>query len=144
MKPVATLYRLSKQTGGDRVFFMVQLHKLDRKYNAAEKKVNQEISRLSERLQAVTEVKPTVHVTQFSLERTINPNFSNYEGLESTPVTGHIKAPILHLKINDERGIEYPDGADDKKRDLHKHRRMPYPICLSQEGINYPERTYYQ
>ncbi|KAH3768342.1 hypothetical protein DPMN_169554 [Dreissena polymorpha] len=63
---------------------------------------------------------------------------------EHRTITGHIKAPILQLKFNDERGIDCPDDADDKKMDLHKHRSMPSPIHPSQLGIEYPERAYYQ
>ncbi|KAH3803107.1 hypothetical protein DPMN_156807 [Dreissena polymorpha] len=107
VKSVATSQRSSNHTGGDRVSIM------DSRYKAMEEQINLEISRLSERLHAVPEVKPKLHVEQSSSEKTINPNVSNHEGLLSTPLTGHCKAPILKLKFYDE--------ANYKKMELHKH-----------------------
>ncbi|KAH3773691.1 hypothetical protein DPMN_175059 [Dreissena polymorpha] len=136
MKSVATSQRSSNQTGGDPVSFMAQLDEMDLRYKALEEQVNLEISRLSQRLHAVPEVKPKLHIKQTSSEKTINPNASNHEGLVSTPGTGHCKSPILQLKFNDE--------ADYKKKELHKHIKMPSSIRPSQKVIVYPENTYQQ
>ncbi|KAH3768501.1 hypothetical protein DPMN_169714 [Dreissena polymorpha] len=84
---------------------------------------------------------PTEHVRRSSFERKSNSKVRTHEGMESTPVTGHIKAPILQLKFNDERDIDCPDDAD-KKMDLHdsNHREMkPYTFNQGHRGIDYPE-----
>ncbi|KAH3834925.1 hypothetical protein DPMN_108258 [Dreissena polymorpha] len=136
MKSVATSQRSSNKTGGDLVSFMAQLDEMDRRYKAMEEQINLEIKRLSERLHAVPEVKPKLHVEQSSSDKTIHPNVSKHKLLVSTPLTGHCKDPIVQFKFYDE--------AKYKKLELHTHRKMPSPIRQRQTVNDYHENTYQQ